>query len=392
MLKKTRLLFLALPLILLARPEPVQAGDKAVTLVKTPHGGIQPQAVIDAKGVVHLLFFKGKPGEGDLFYCRREPGKHAFSSPLRVNSQAGSAVAVGTIRGGQIAVGKNGRVHVAWNGSGKALPRGAGKYNAPMLYARLNDAGAAFEEQRNLMRATEVLDGGGTVAADQQGNVYVAWHALKSGSDSGEDNRKVSVARSTDEGKTFAAETAAYGKPTGACGCCGMKGYVDGKGNLYFLYRAASQGVHRDIFLLASSDKGKNFQGNRLHPWEVNSCPMSSLAFAEGPGVLYTAWDTDGQVYFARIKPGTADVAAPVAAPGPSKGRKHPAMAVNAKCDVVLVWTEGTGWQRGGGLAWQVYDKTGQPTAERGRAAGAIPVWGLATVIAEPDGRFTILH
>jgi DNA-binding beta-propeller fold protein YncE len=43
-----------------------------------------------------------------------------------------------------------------------------------MLYARLDDAGTAFEPQRNLIQVAAGLDGGGSVAADQAGNVYVA--------------------------------------------------------------------------------------------------------------------------------------------------------------------------------------------------------------------------
>jgi hypothetical protein len=37
---------------------------------------------------------------------------------------------------------------------------------------------------------------------------------------------------------------------------------------------------------------------------------------------------------------------------------------------VLLVWTEGTGWQRGGSLAWQLFDANGQPTNEKGRVDG----------------------
>jgi hypothetical protein len=77
--------------------------------------------------------------------------------------------------------------------------------------------------------------------------------------------------------------------------------------------------------------------------------------------------------------------------PGNGTNRKHPALAFNKNGDMILVWTEGTGWERGGALAWQVYDKNMQPT-ESGSRAGAIPVWGLPTVVAELDGRFTILH
>jgi hypothetical protein len=119
---------------------------------------------------------------------------------------------------------------------------------------------------------------------------------------------------------------------------------------------------------------------------------MSSEAFAEGPGGLYTAWDTEWQIYFTRVQPGKAAFETPKAVPGPGGNRKHPALAVNKNGDVIVVWTEGTAWNRGGDLAWQVYDKAGQPTAESGRRPGAIPVWGLPAVIAEANGRFTIFH
>jgi hypothetical protein len=128
---------------------PARADEKLVTVVKTPGKGLQPQALVDANGIVHLLYFQGEPRGGNLFYARRQAGAAEFGRPMRVNSQDGSAIAVGTIRGGHLALGKNGRVHVAWNGaSGTVQPKNpiAG---TPMLYARLNDAGTAFEPQRH---------------------------------------------------------------------------------------------------------------------------------------------------------------------------------------------------------------------------------------------------
>src|SRR5262245_38011942 len=82
------------------------AESKRVTLVRTPNGGIQPQAGVDSQGVVHLIYYKGDAGGGDVFYVRQEPGQDTFSKPLPVNSQPGSAIAVGTIRGAQLAIGK----------------------------------------------------------------------------------------------------------------------------------------------------------------------------------------------------------------------------------------------------------------------------------------------
>ena len=59
---------------------------------------------------------------------------------------------------------------------------------------------------------------------------------------------------------------------------------------------------------------------------------------------------------------------------------------------MLLAWTEGTGWQKGGSLAWQLFDRSGRPLAEKGRLDGAIPVWSLASVVVRPDGDFTILY
>ena len=38
------------------------------------------------------------------------------------------------------------------------------------------------------------------------------------------------------------------------------------------------------------------------------------------------------------------------------------------------------------------FDATGKPVGEQGRMPGAIPVWGLATAVARPDGGFEIVH
>ncbi|MFQ5748952.1 MAG: hypothetical protein ACE5H3_05775 [Planctomycetota bacterium] len=354
-----------------------------MTFLRVPDGGVQPQALADARGNVHLIYFRGeRAGAGDLFYVRRERGNQRFSDPIRVNSRADSAIATGTVRGGQIALGEAGRVHVCWNGAGGGSPKA-------MFYSRMNDAGTAFEEQRNLMQVSAGLDGGGTVAADSGGNVYVAWHAVKKG-ERGEEKQKVWVARSTDEGLTFAKETPAWKKPTGACSCCSMRALASAR-SVAILYRSATNGVNRDIYLLASRDKGASFRGTLLHKWKLAACPMSTMALAEGPGMLVAAWETEGQIFFARIDPDSMIPSMTRRAPGAGGGRKHPALAFNARRDMILVWTEGTGWQRGGALAWQVFDKAGLPTDVRGRVEGGIPAWGLPAVV-ETEGGFTIIH
>lgn len=134
------------------------------------------------------------------------------------------------------------------------------------------------------MTGTFGLDGGGTVTADSAGNVYVGWHGKAPGAAEGEAGRQVWIAESHDDGRTFAVERPAWKDPTGACGCCGMAMFADTKGTVRAVYRAATENVHRDIYMLTSRDHTRNFQGRRLHTWEINACPMSSMSFAEAAG------------------------------------------------------------------------------------------------------------
>ncbi len=371
-------------------PAPLAARSSAVPVevIRTPGEGIQPQAVADRSGGLHVVYFKGDPRGGDLIYQRRSPGSGRWSDPLRVNSQPASAVALGTIRGGQLALGRGSRVHVVWFGRSRMEgSHGGGSF----MYARLSEEGTAFEPQRDLMRFTTRLDGGGSVAADTEGRVYAAWHGNDGKSES-EGERRLWVARSSDDGKTFSREAPAWAEPTGACACCSTRAAVDRKGSVFVLYRSATAGVNRDMYLLTSTDRAATFSGRVLDRWVVDACPMSSEALAEGPQGMLAAWETAGQVWFARVSSGAAAGRSPIPAPGAGTHRKHPVLAVNGEGEALLAWTEGTGWNRGGTLAWQLYDAAGRPRGAVGRVDGGIPVWGLPAAAARPDGGFTLLH
>ena len=117
---------------------------------------------------------------------------------------------------------------------------------------------------------------------------------------------------------------------------------------------------------------------------------MSSCSFAENDSDVVAATERDGQVCFNRIESGALELSEPTYAPDAGK-RKHPVVAVNSKGEVLLAWTEGTAWEKGGALAWQLFDKNGKATAEKGHING-VPVWSLATAFAESDGRFVIVY
>ena len=122
----------------------------------------------------------------------------------------------------------------------------------------MNDAGSAFEPERNLVRVSQSIDGGG-IAADASGHVYVAWHALlPHGKD--EQDRRLWVARSLDDGRTFDEDRPASQAANGACGCCGVNALADRRGTLYILFRSARDVVHRDTYLLTSRNAGTTFR------------------------------------------------------------------------------------------------------------------------------------
>ncbi len=363
--------------------------EPRVATLRVPEGGIQPQVAVDRSGAAHLIYFRGDPRHGDLFYVRLASGSREFGRPLPVNRHPASAIAIGNVRGAHIALGRKDRVHVAWMGSDQSEPKAPGD-STPMLYSRLNDQRTEFEAERNVIAAHVGLDGGGSLAADEQGNVYVVWHAPETDR-TGEANRRVWVAQSSDDGRTFLPERAAS-KSGGCCACCGMRAFADRDGRLYILYRSAAETVHRDMYLLASQRGASEFSSNKIAEWQVPTCVMSTAALAQGPAGVLAAWETRGQVFFGAADERDGKMARLIAAPGESAERKHPVLAANQRGDVILVWTEGMGWNRGGAVAWQVFDKRGRPVAGGSGRRPGVPTWSLPAVFARSGGEFTVVY
>lgn len=356
-----------------------------VELKRVPDAGIQPQVAVDAAGTVHLVYFKGDPAQGDLFYTRSNDGEN-FSTPVRVNSIKGTAVAIGNIRGARIASGRNGNLFVVWNGSAKLGNPALGR--SPMLFSRLNENRTAFEPEQNLIHTAYGIDGGGGVAADQDGRVYVFWHAPVPGRQ-GEEFRRVWLTRSENDGQSLAPERIAWEQPTGACGCCSLSAFADEKGRVYVLFRSAQQMVHRDMYLLESSDHGSTFKGSAISKWNVGYCVMSSEAFASGPGGTYAAWESEKQVHFGLIDPAKA-VTSDSTASLNGGSQKYPSLAVNRDGLLLVAWTEGMGWKHGGSLHWQVFDNA-EGLDDSGTADG-VPAWSLIAAYARPNGDFVVFY
>jgi hypothetical protein len=117
---------------------------------------------------------------------------------------------------------------------------------------------------------------------------------------------------------------------------------------------------------------------------------MSSFALANDGPHMFAAWETEKQIYYATLDPERMTASAPVAVAGTGV-RRLPSVAVNRAGDRLIAWTEGTAWARGGAVAWELQNADGKILASAS-SAGAVPVWGLVSAVALPDGSFQILH
>jgi hypothetical protein len=353
-----------------------------VTVLATPNDGLQPQAVVDGRGTLHVIYFKGDPAGGDLYYVRQASTSASFSAPIRVNNEPGTAIATGTIRGGHVALGRNGWIHVAWDAAHPIGESGA-KYS-PMYYARLAPSATSFEPQRAIGRTVN-LDGG-TITADGSGHVYLAWHAQ--GATPGEEHRAVYVAASADDGAHFDGE-----KPVihdgGVCGCCGVTALVDRDNRLNILYRAAADGVHRDLTWAVVGNNG-GVRTECLGAWDLNACPMTTSALVQNGAGLVAAWQTEHQIYWTSLDPYHVSHT-PVQPLSGTGLRGHPSIAVDGHGDRLIAWTDGTAWARAGTVSWELQDASGTRLDSRA-GAGLVPVWGLVQSVAWPNGSFVILH
>lgn len=371
----------------------MEAGAQNVSTVPAPSEGFRPQAVLDAEGVLHVV--QGVRGHwGDCVYVRRPAGATAFSAPILVTETQGIAA------GFDMAVGAGGRVHV--------LMRTTPKYSKLMdpddekvgffdlkymLYARLNDAGDAFEPARNLAGDTIGFEGPGAILADGAGRVLAFWHGQLVPKFN-EPSRAVFRALSTDGGRTFGAPEEVRTSVVGACQCCGVAGALGAKDEVLLAYRGSIMNDDRthtkDSYVLASSDLGRTFEGTLLEPWEMAGCPGSLGALAHGPGGAFVAWRTRSTVHFAKV--GATD--RPLLSTRAGNARM-PAIVCNSKGQVLFVWavTGAPGTKGAGDVAWQVFDVEGNPISLRGTLKnGVASGWGAPAAYAEPDGDFVILY
>lgn len=350
-----------------------------------PEPGLQPQVVVSNSGVVHVVYLTGDPKACDVRHATRPAAGGAWSAPVTVNSVPHSAIAVGTIRGAQMVLGKDDTVQVIWNGH--ATP--GAPQQAPLLHARMPAGARAFTPQQDLLGGTTALDGGASIAANARGHVSIVWHAAAGGGDGGkkgEGSRLVWERVSTDDGVTFSSAAPLNAGQPGVCACCSLRACLAADDTLTVLFRAATTPTARGMCLITRRKDGSSAI-LPLDDWRVAMCPMSSASLVLGlEGRLLGAWENDGRIAMGTF--GGAGVPA-VQTIGPAKS-KHPVLVSNARGQTLIVSVIGSGWSKPGTLHWELVDASLQTLISGD--GDKLPVWGHAAAYAHPDGSFVILR
>jgi hypothetical protein len=265
--------------------EPTQKPPAVVTL-ETPRGVHDPQAAVDAKGRVFVVY--------------------ATSALVSISVSNGSGASFGE----PVAVGKIGKISVGM----RRGPRVVATENAVVVSAIGGLTGDGRDGDLVAWRSTTAgvswlfpvrvstypgcaREGLHAMAAGPKGEVACAWLDVRSG------KMEIYAAVSRDEGASFAPEVLAYHSPDGSvCECCHPSIALDAQGTLYVMFRNQLDGA-RDMYLTESKDGGKTFsKANKLGTgtWRLAACPMDGGALAiDGAGKLASLWRREGTIYSA---------------------------------------------------------------------------------------------
>jgi len=217
-----------------------------------------------------------------LYLSASRDGGRSFDPPVKVNDD--TAACVHGMH--SLAVGRGGRVYLAWLDERNLVQHGAHKNHG----GAAKGADAKGADAKGGPAKGEGAKGG---AAKGDGG---AGAKKASGGMHGERNREVFFAASSDGGRTFSRNRLVASE---ACPCCKTALAVSEGGRVHLGWRQVLPGDYRHIAVASSEDGGETFGVPVVvsdDRWELSGCPVSGPALAAGEGgSLRVLWFTAGE-------------------------------------------------------------------------------------------------
>ncbi len=358
------------------------AAQPSVNVVPAPAKCLVPDVVMDAKGVLHMVYGL----EHHAYYVRSADNGGTFTPPVKVNSTGMVETKMGE-RGPKLAVGSDGAVHVVW------VDEWAPGVKTFVRYVRSLDGGKSFEALKTLSAMSGV--DGATLTADGKGNVVAFWHVMAEPKPEVKAATWLHTTRSTDNGATFgASEKVIVTNLSGlACSMCMMRARAGADGNVYLAFRSAEASI-RDFYVLKGRIAENRFTALRVNDdnWNIDYCPMCGPELTFAPdGQSLCAFMSRKKVYWAVSDSGVTALRLHVATPANEENEIYPSAIANRNGDVLLLWQVGPMAVKGTAtVKWARYDKNGKPTGETG-VVGRSFAGTKATAFVGNDDNFYVV-
>ncbi|HEX8707897.1 MAG TPA: sialidase family protein [Pyrinomonadaceae bacterium] len=344
-----------------AASAPLVRAEQPVRVSAEQTDAAEPSLAAAGDGSLYVVWVEhGANKTANVMLARRDAEGQSAGAPVRVNPQAGQAVAW---RGDPptVAVAPDRTIYVGWTAS-VAAPGG----HANDLYLSASrDGGQTFAAPVKVNDDRRPSSHGmHSLAVGADGRVYMAWldernvappapppagqAALEHKMERMESNSETFTAFSTDGGRTFSPNQRIS---TEVCPCCKTSLAVDADGRVYVSWRQVLPGDYRHIAVSTSGDGGRTFSAPVIvsdDRWMIAGCPVSGPALAVGAdGRLRVLWYTAGKrgtpgLYWAESSDGgkTFTESRPFAG-GPANGT--PRVIMNGSGQLVAVWENNDG-------------------------------------------------
>jgi hypothetical protein len=303
--------------------------------------------------LVAVVWGAAASGKADVFTAISRDGGVTFGSPVRVNAVAGEARVSGEIAPRVALVPRQGaepEVVVLWN---------AKDGTTQIKTARSRDGGRTFAAPEVLQASGVAGDRGWqSLTLDARGNAHAIWldhrgmatGSAKAGEHKGEHDGVAMAQRSGLYYATSAGSAASERELfKGVCYCCKTAMATGPDGTLYAAWRHVFAGNFRDMGFTSSRDGGKTFSPLlRVNQdgWSINGCPDDGPAMAvDAKGAVHLVWPTvsggtEGALLYAVSRDGRS-FSPPVRVPTLGSPKpSHPQIAVDSQGRIVVAWDE----------------------------------------------------